>query len=110
MVGELSKQMQNNQCLAVDLVEGVAQGRDDGGDQGGCLGVEHGGVVAGQETLDEGQGVNIIVAAKAELYPGDQFQHVGDQGARQDQDQLSHQGEVYEPAAEQLGPPQHPSC
>ena len=77
--------------------------------------VEYSGVVAGQETLDEGQGgylhiAIVLVAAKAELYPGDQFQHVGDQGARQDQDQLSHQGEVYEPAAEQLGPPQHPSC
>ena len=94
MVGELSKQMQNNQCLAVDLVEGVAQGRDDGGDQGGCLGVEHGGVVASQEALDEGQSVNLHVAAKAELYASDQLHHVGGQGAKQDQDQLSQKGKA----------------
>ena len=63
------------------------------------MGVEHGGVVAGQETLDEGQGVDlhdavVLVAAKAELYARDQLHHVGGQGARQDQDQLSQKGKA----------------
>ena len=61
--------------------------------------VEHGGVVASQETLDEGQGVDlhvdvVLVAAKAELYARDQLHHVGGQGTRKHQDQLSQQGKA----------------
>jgi hypothetical protein len=63
-------------------------------DQGGRAWVEHGGVVASQEALDEGQGVNLHVAAKAELYASDQLHHVGGQGAKQDQDQLSQKGKA----------------
>ena len=51
--------------------------------------VEYSGVVAGQETLDEGQGgylhiATVLVATKAELNAWDQLHHVSGQGARQD--------------------------
>jgi len=36
----------------------------------------------------------VSVAAKAELYARDQLHHVGGQGARQDLDQLSQQGDA----------------
>ena len=44
--------------------------------------MEHGGVVASQEALDERQSVNlhvnvILVVAMAELYHRDQLHHVG---------------------------------
>ena len=85
------KQLQPDQGLAADLVEGVTDGGDDGRDQGGRVGVDHGGVMASQEALNEGQGVNLHVAVfldadKAELYARDQLHHVGGQGARQHQE------------------------
>ena len=51
------------------------------------------------EVLNEGPGVNLhvavfLVAAKGELYARDQLHHVGGQGARQHQDQLSQQGKA----------------
>ena len=57
-----SSHLEDDEGLAADLVEGVADGGDDGGHEDGGVGVEHGGVVARQQTLDEGQGVDLHVA------------------------------------------------
>ena len=48
--------------ITADLVESVADGRDDGRDQDLGVGVEHSGMVPREETLDEGESVDLHVA------------------------------------------------
>ena len=48
-----SGHLEDDEGLAADLVEGVADGGDDGGHEDGGVGVEHGGVVTTEQTLYE---------------------------------------------------------
>ena len=91
--------LEDQESLAADLVEGVTDGGDDGGDEDRCVWVEHGGVVARQQALDERERVDLhvavaLVVAEAELDPRDDLVHVGGQGAGQNQDQFSQKRET----------------